>query len=133
MLRVISVEEFSMIDGISDIPSLLEAIRFSISRSRKPQRLISSILGIDQPQLSRILSGYANFPQDKLLDLMKYLEDYTPLHWLAYNCEFDLVVMDKSLDDENRKLKNENQELKKELDITKNNLRAIGVQIQGLN
>jgi hypothetical protein len=41
------------------------------------------VLEIDQPVWARIKSGQANFPQDKLLDLMDEAGNEVPLIWLA--------------------------------------------------
>lgn len=134
MLETISIEENIMIEAVMKAHSLKDVIRASIAQSGLSYEFIANSLKIDKGHFSRIFSSdIHNFPANKLVPFMELVGNYLPLMWIARRCGKDLVDLSESHEEENIKLKHEISELKKELMITKDNLKTIGVKIQELN
>jgi len=78
-------------------------------------KVISMELGIDQAQWSRIMSGQAHFPPNKLADFMDICGNEVPLRWLALSRGYGLVRLQSEVERENEQLQLQNQELSKKL------------------
>ena len=92
-------------DIIATLDSMTAAICKCIETSRMQPKTIAYDLEIDPGQFSRIMSGQAHFPQDKLPALMDLCGNEIPLRWLALARGKGLVVLKSALEEENEQLR----------------------------
>jgi predicted XRE-type DNA-binding protein len=108
-----------MLETIESIPSLREAILYSIRLKGLSDKQVSYGLAIDQGQWSRIKNGHATFDVDKLITLFDLCGNYIPLYWLAHHCGKDMQDKPASLEEQIKqkeaallKLREENERIK---------------------
>lgn len=68
---------------LNSCESLLDAIHLCIQVGRYPHWVVAKKLGIDKGHFSRILTGQAHFPTNKMHQLMQLCGNFAPLQWLA--------------------------------------------------
>jgi hypothetical protein len=86
-------QKFVSVEIIESCKAFLDAIKLSISISGLEGKQIAGQLNIDAGQWSRILTGDANFPLNKLMDFMELCKNKVPLIWLAVKCGYVLTPM----------------------------------------
>lgn len=108
-------EEF-MTQLINELPSMTEALRCCVRHSGLTDKQIYLEMKIDGGNWSRMMSGQANFPHDRLIDFMKICRNEIPLQWLARKCGFDLQLTKSSYEELLAAAKLENERLQQNLD-----------------
>lgn len=73
--------------------SFLAAINLCVQLCGLDGKEIASALGIQQAQWSRIMSGEAHMPPDKINDLMDLCGNEAPLVWLANSRGYGLHLL----------------------------------------
>jgi hypothetical protein len=81
------------LDIVTRQPSLSKAIALCIQFSGLLDKEILLALDIDAGHWSRIVKGDANFPTNRLGDLMDICGNDAPLMWLAHARGYGLVVL----------------------------------------
>lgn len=98
-------------------PSFLAAIKLCVSlggfENEKP---LAHRLDIDPGHWSRIMSGSAHFPTDKVCDLMDLCGNEAPLLWLMYHRGYDLACLRKRETETERTLRETMEQLDRERD-----------------
>jgi hypothetical protein len=75
---------------------------------------ISDALKMDKAQWSRIKSGGAHFPHDRLCMFMDACGNEVPLHWLAQRRGYELMPMETELERQLRVKEQENERIRAE-------------------
>lgn len=87
-------------------------------------------LGIDAGQWTRIMSGQAHFPHEKLKKYMlEVCGNIAPLLYLAHSCGFDhrsIRRKQTAVEAENDALRAENEQLKRDMQVISEFLRKAG-------
>jgi hypothetical protein len=112
------------LDVIMAQPTLKDAIRLSKSVSGLDDKQICGILEIDPAQWSRIFTGQANFPENKLIQFMETCGNIIPVIWLSCNLGYDLQPAETELEAELRQERAEKEELKQKLNTLTETLKA---------
>ena len=97
-------------------PSLHAAMMLCLTASGLARKSVFDALGIDKATWSRIESAHANFPPDKLAELMHICGNEAPLVWLAERCGWDWSTIRPHANDQERRvaeLEQENHDLKR--------------------
>ncbi len=102
-------------DTIKRQPSWLASIRLCVQLSGLQDNQVAMELGIQEAQFSRILAGKANFPPNKLTQLMDVCSNEIPLQWLAYHRGYGLVRLKSALERDLEASQQENAELRLKL------------------
>lgn len=68
---------------LNSCESMMDAIHLCIQVGRLNHTAVAKRLGIDKGHFSRIMSSEANFPTNKLHQLMQVCGNLAPLQWLA--------------------------------------------------
>lgn len=76
-------------------------------------------LGIDAGHWSRIMKGDANFPQDKLCELMDICGNEAPLIWLCDVRGYELKKKESEMEKELREIKEQLEKERYERNIEK--------------
>ena len=114
------------IETIALQTELLGAITLAVQASGVTADDVCSALEIDPGHYSKIMSGKAHFPTNKLDDLMDYLKNEIPLEWQAHKRGYELKPL---LSTTERQLQ-ESEEAKQGLQQENELLRGL---IQGKN
>lgn len=78
--------------------SMLEAVHLCIQMSRGLKHYaLADALGIDRGHWTRMMTGHAHFPLNKLSDLMARCGNYAPLQWLAIDNGQDIAINQRAL------------------------------------
>lgn len=77
---------------IQQCDTLLDAILLCVYKSRYTPTRVRDLLGIDKGHWSRILSGQANFPTNKLHQLCQVCRNIAPLQWLSHALGVPLMI-----------------------------------------
>ncbi len=96
--------------------SLNAAIVLCITASGLDRKQVYGALGIDAATFSRIESGQAHFPPNKLSNLMDLCGNEAPLIWLCESRGYDFASMRQHRSDQERRLaelEQENHDLKR--------------------
>lgn len=94
-----------------------EVIRLVESLSDRTPKQICAELDIDRSTWTKILSGLAHFPPDKLFQFCDYVGSDLPLRWLALRQGFDLVKRESRLERELREREVEIERLRIENEV----------------
>lgn len=98
-------------------PSLLASIKLCVSlggfENEKP---VAHRLEIDPGHWSRVMSGNAHFPTDKLGDLMDLCGNEAPLLWLVHHRGYDLGSLRPRESETQRELREAREALSRERD-----------------
>lgn len=76
------VQDDMLNDLLKEIPTVTEAIKVCVRRSRLTEKQIQLELNIDSAHWSRIMNGGAFFPHDKFSDLHRICGNDIPARWL---------------------------------------------------
>jgi hypothetical protein len=104
------------IDAVIAQPTLNAALVFCVQASGLDRKHIYGALGIDAATWSRIESGQANFPLNKLKTVMDICGNEAPLMWLLDACGYDWESVREKQTEMERKvaeLEQENTDLKR--------------------
>lgn len=96
--------------------SLQGAINLCVSASGLARKQVYGALDIDAATFSRIESGDAHFPPNKVGALMDLCQNEAPLIWLSESRGYDFSSMRKHRNDSERRiaeLEQENQDLRR--------------------
>ena len=120
-LRVIREPVERLSDAqVAELPTLTAACFKCIGESGLQDKSICIELDIDPGVFSRARTGQANFPPDKINELMDLCGNEIPLRWLALRRGYGMVKLKSALEAENEKLRAQVVEQQKELEtITK--------------
>lgn len=77
---------------IHQCDTMLDAILLCVNMSRFTHTRVRDMLGIDKGHWSRILSGQANFPTNKLHQLVQVCRNLAPLQWFSHATGVPLVI-----------------------------------------
>ncbi len=83
-------------------------------------------LDIDPGHWSRIWSGSAHFPENKLISFMKICNNLIPLRWQAMQFNLGLHLLKSEVERENERLRKENERKDQELEAIKKFMKEIG-------
>lgn len=122
-----SEQEQFMAQIIEEIPTLTEALRYSVRLSGLSDKLVYLELGIDPSKWSRIMSGQVDFPHEKFIQFMAITRTDIPLQWLAKKRGYELKVSQITLKEQLQKEKMEKEELQKKLDAIIEVLKQAGI------
>lgn len=95
------------------------AIRLCVEVSPRERKVIAYELEIDEGQLSRMLNNGANFPPEKIIQLMDVCGNEIPLRWLALAQGYGLYRLKNAVELENESLKKALDEKEKEIEVIK--------------
>ena len=95
--------------------SFKEALKLSKTFSGLDDKQFCHRLDIDPGQWSRIWSGQAHFPEEKLMQFIELSGNIIPLRWLALIFGFELKPLKSELELELERERNEKEELQKKL------------------
>lgn len=104
------------IETIKRQPTMNAAIVLCVMASGLDRKQIYGALGIDAATWSRIESGQAHFPPNKLQPLMQMCGNQAPLVWLQESLGYDSRSITKHRNDDQRRiaeLEQENADLKR--------------------
>lgn len=82
---------------IKQCDELLDAILLCVHLSKKTHTKIRDTLGIDRGHWSRIMTGQAHFPTNKIKPLMELCGNLAPLQWLANASGIPLAIDEKQV------------------------------------
>lgn len=94
----------------------LAAWNLSIAESGLDDKLIYLDLGIDAAQFSRMRTGKANYPINRLSQFMDVVGNEILLRYLAWERGYGLVRLQSEVERENEFLKQEKAELEKKVE-----------------
>lgn len=106
-------------DVIIRLPNMLAAIKLCVQVSGFEDKQVCDALSLDAAQWSRIKAGTANFPTNKLGDLMDYCGNEIPLRWSALVRGYELKRRLSAIEAELLQQRAENAELKNEISIVR--------------
>ena len=109
---------------IQRMPTVDEAVDLCIRVSHRNPKEIYIELEIDKGHWSHMQSGQANFPLSKLEDLMDICGNDIPLQWLAWRRGKGLHLLESEQQRLMRQKDEEIAELSKQLEWTKQLVRA---------
>jgi len=115
----VQAQEDIMDEVLKARPDLKAAIRFCVEVAPRERKEIASELGIDEGQFSRMLNNGANFPPEKLVQLMDVCGNEIPLRWLAMARGYGLYRLKNALETENERLRSALEEKEKEIMLLK--------------
>lgn len=104
------------VDTIKRQPTMNAAIVLCVMASGLDRKQVYGALGLDAATWSRIESGQANFPPNKLHSLMHLCGNEAPLIWLQESLGYDSRSIVKHRNDDQRRiaeLEQENADLKR--------------------
>ena len=104
-------------DFIISRPSMTRAMKLAIDVSGLEDKQVAGALDIDLGQWSRIRTGNAWFPQDKLPAFMSLVGNDIPLIWLAHQRGYELRPLRSSLERENEDLKRQLAEKERDMEV----------------
>lgn len=110
-------------DVIAKCASMKDALKLSKEVSGLQDKVFCQELDIDAGQWSRIWSGGANFPENKLPHFMKLAGNLIPLRWFANQFNMGLHVLKTELERENEELRKALADKARELDVIKDFMR----------
>lgn len=95
------------VEMVSRQPSLTSAILLCQQLAGLDDRELAKALALDPAQWSRVKTGQAHFPQERLNRLMDVCGNEAPLIWLAsrrgYDLKARLTLLEQQLDQERSK------------------------------
>lgn len=110
-------------------PTLLAAIKLCISAAGfERDKQVCGELEIDAGHWSRILTGQAHFPVDKLPALMDFCGNEAPLLWLVHNRKYDLTQLrrrETEYERENRELREQVAQMERDREVELRLLREL--------
>lgn len=125
-LRVVRPVVESLTDEqVAALPTLTAACFRCIDTSGLQDKVICLQLDIDAPVLSRARSGAANFPPDKIDDLMNLCGNEIPLRWQNLRRGYGMVRLKSAVEMENEKLRAELADQRKKLDTITEFMREV--------
>lgn len=97
-------------------PNFLAAIKLAVQVSGLEDKQVYMPLGIDKAHWSRIMSGQAHFPENKIEQFMDLVSNEIPLIWLSWRRGYDLTPREDAKDKKIRELEANNRLLQQEID-----------------
>ena len=110
---------------ISKIPNFKAALKMCKDVSGLNDQQVAGELGIEIAQFSRIWSGQAHFPTEKIPCLMDLCGNEVPLQWLATTRGYELKPTKSSLERENDQLRAELEKRERDMETIKNFLKEV--------
>lgn len=110
---------------ISKIKDFKAALKLCKEISGLNDQQIAGELKIEPAQWSRIWSGSAHFPSEKIPCLMDLCGNQVPLRWLAMHYGYELKPTKTALEQENDKLKAELEMQRMEMDAIKKFIKEV--------
>jgi hypothetical protein len=110
---------------ITKLPNFKAALKLCKDISGLNDQQVSQELGIDPAQWSRIWSGQAHFPPEKIPCLMDLCGNIVPLRWLALRYGYELRPLKSQTELENEALRAELTQIKIEFDAVKKFMQEI--------
>jgi hypothetical protein len=104
---------------ISKIVDMLSALKMCKDISGLNDQQVCNELRIEPAQWSRIWSGQAHFPPNKIICLMKLCGNWVPLQWLAMHFGQELKPTKTTLERENDRLREELEHQRIEMEAVK--------------
>jgi predicted XRE-type DNA-binding protein len=115
-------------DFIVTRSSMRKAIQLAIDVCGLEDKQIAGSLGIDVAQWSRIKTGNAWFPQDRLVEFMKLVGNDIPLIWLAHQRGYELRPLRSALERENLELRERVAQLERDQETIVEFVQRTGVR-----
>lgn len=113
-------------DLLLKCPSFKESLKLCKTFSGLDDKQLCMELGIDPGQWSRIWSGNAHFPDEKITAFMDLCGNIIPLRWLALHYGYELKPLKTALELENEVLKEKLAEKEKEMEVIKKWMKEVG-------
>lgn len=88
-------------------PTMTHAIRHCFENPGLDASQAASLMGIQEAQFSRILSGAHHFPTNRYGELMDVMGNEAPLIWLAHSRGYELRRIQTDVEQENERLRAE--------------------------
>lgn len=98
-------------------PNFRAALRLSQSVAGLEDKQVCDSLGIDAAQWSRIKTGNAHFPPERLVDFMRLCGNDIPLVWLAHQRGQELKPLRSTLEQQVDDLRAQLADRDRELDV----------------
>jgi len=105
------------VETIALQPTMTGAINLAINASGLADKEIADALGIDPATWSRIRSGQAHFPQDRLDPLCDLLGNDIPLQWWAHRRRYELKPLRSELEQQIDDLRAQLADRERDLDV----------------
>ena len=120
-LRIARRAAPAVVDGsvITAQPTFTAALNLCINASGLTDKEVAGALDIDAATWSRIRSGQAHFPQDKLDRLMDLCGNEIPLQWLADRAGYELRPKRTALEEQIEYLQQQLAERDRDLAVIK--------------
>lgn len=116
-LKIMSVDDSRIIELARSIKSWTQVLRTAMRLGDVTDNSMQIQLGIDKGNFSRILSGQANFPVEKLSLFCEIVGNDLVLHWLAYQRGYELRFIPKLLEEQLEKERAEKEKALKRIAI----------------
>ena len=97
--NIMSVQNFKLLELAQSIKSWDEALTVSIRIVKINHETVRLQMGYDKGTFSRILSGDANLPPDRIKEFCEIVGHDLPLYWLAHQSGYELRVLPKTLEE----------------------------------
>lgn len=117
VLKMMSVNDAKIIELARSIKSWSQILRTAMRLGDVTDNSMQIQLGIDKGNFSRIVSGQANFPVDKLVLFCEIVGNDLPIHWIAYQRGYELRFIPKILEEQLEKERAAKEEALKKIAI----------------
>ncbi|PKN36709.1 MAG: hypothetical protein CVU62_13325 [Deltaproteobacteria bacterium HGW-Deltaproteobacteria-2] len=124
-LMLVNAKQDVSNEVLSKIPDFKAALKLCKEISGLNDQQLCAALRIEPAQWSRIWSGQAHFPPEKVTCLMDLCGNWVPLRWLAMNYGQELKPTKTTLERENDELKAELEKKNHEMETIKNFLKEV--------
>jgi hypothetical protein len=114
---------------IASQESFLDALILCKSLSGLSDKILADKLDVDPAQWSRIWSGSAHFPCNKLKLFMGLCGNIVPLTWMALQCGFKIEPLKSVLEVENDNLRAELDEERKKMQVITEFVQRAGLRV----
>ena len=112
-------------DIVFKLPDFQSALKMCKDISGLDDKFICAEIGIDPGQWSRIWSGQANFPHNKLNCFMNVCGNEIPLRWLNFSRGYEMRPMKTTLEKENDALRIQLERQQIEIDAIKKFMKEV--------
>lgn len=117
VLKMMTVDDAEIIELARSIKNWPQVLRTAMRLGDVTDNSMQIQLKIDKGNFSRILSGQANFPIEKLVLFCEIVGNDLALHWLAYQRGYELRFIPKLLEEQLEKERAEKEEALKRIAI----------------
>lgn len=126
-LMLVNAKQDVADEVLAKVPDFKAALKLCVDISGLTASQVCGEIGIEPAQWSRIWSGQAHFPPEKVTCLMDLCGNWVPLRWLAMKYGQELKPTKTTLERENDELKAALEKKNHEMETIKNFLKEVKV------